>query len=682
MKLNKVNHLDKRKTIIFILLSLLAISIIIFFWFKSAKIISDSEESLSIYNPAKTAEINISVWYPSGMGTPIPYGINRAYPFLVLSQLARVGIPAFLNQAILIGLVMLLTLFSAYILFNYLSRGLFFVAFFGAFFYLLNLYTQTQIFRRLLYNFMFALAYYPLFLYLWIKCLETKSWKYLILFSLSSVIFSFSFNQPATLIPFLLSAAIVFLIKLWQKRKSLQEISTIILFSIFSFFLVCLVNIWWVYPILVTNNDYISLISPIISADSNLKSLEAVSRSFPIHQILLLRQSFWYGPSQHWSDFYNNPLVYIISIVILLITILGLIKSKSSPFWPVLITLIGVGLFISKGTNFPFGHVFFNWLFNNFLYAAALRNPYEKFGIVFLLPYVFFFTFGLYYLLNKLKNNLRKMIFGVSFVIFIIILVWPMWSGNVFREDELIKIPSYYPQANNFLNKLDNLKIFHIPLNKYYNQSYEWGFYGQDPTEYLFDRTPLSYTFDAKMSAFYKRLPELANNRDFPKLLGFLGASNIVVHTDSINKSEDNLIDINTVSNWDGISKISDIGKLTVYQLDPELVRSHLYGIELINDNLEEYTKQIFPEPSILDDEFINFDYQKLSPTRYIVKVKDIRKPFILIFNEAFDSSWTAKIDSQIISNHFKVYGLVNGWLIDKEGIQTIEIKLKIWPWD
>lgn len=651
-------------------------------WFKSGGIIANSEEALSIYSPLKTAESNITVWYPTGMGGLTPFGLNRAYVFLIPAQLADWGVPAYVNQAFLISTTMLLTLLSSYILFNYFSRGSFLISLFGSFFYLLNLYTQAQIFRRLLYNFMFALAYYPLFLYLLIRVLESGSLKFILLFTLSSVIFSFSFNQPATLFPFFISAVVVFLVKFWRERKSPKKIITLIFISFITLILWISANFWWIYPITKGSGDYISTTTN--TDDLNFQSLQAVSQSFPLSQILLLRQAWWYGQGQHWYEFYKNPFIYLLSFIVLVIVVIGLIKSRTIPYRNHLLWLLGIGLFICKGTNIPLGYTFFHWLFYHFFLSQALRNPYEKFGIVFLLPYAFFFGYGIRYLSNRLKNTTKNLFLAGSFLLFMVILVWPTWVGNVFFKEELIKVPNYYMQANSLLNKQSELRIFHVPLSSNFNERYNWGYYGQDPAENLFDRDPLSNTLTPLMNKiFYKNIPEIAKHEDFPKLLGFLGAGNIILHHDNINKAEENLIGVEGLSNWKGINKISDIGKLSIYEIDPLWVRSRFYGID-INDSedVNHYIKRVFPDPSVLEDSFRNLEYRRINNAHYTLEFKDINKSFILVFNGTYDRSWKAKIGSEIIPNHIKIYGLVNGWLIQKRGDIKIEVKFNLWPWD
>ncbi len=673
---------NRRNLLIFSLISFVSVFIISISWFKSGDIITNSEEALSIYHPFKMYETNSTSWYQNEMGFLNPYGINRAYVFLLLSFLSQLGIPAFILQALLIGIAMFFALIFCYLLFNFLSHENFLISSFGSFLYVFNLYTQSQIYRRMLYNYMYALAYYPLFLFLLIKLLNSGSWKTLGVFLLSSVIFSFSFNQPATLMLFLISGVIVTITRLWQLRKDLKRLLNTLLFAFLTLGLFALVNIWWLYPITKGSGDYVSTLPANLTiGDANLDSLKAVSKSFPIQEILLLRQSWWYGPDQHWFSFYSSPLIYLLSIGVLALAILGLVKSYKNRFWPTLLILLGIGLFLSKGANPPFGTAFFSFLFKHFFYSAALRNPYEKVGMIFVLPFAYFFGVGVYFLVNKLKGDFLRKSLAILFGLMIIILVWPVWSGNVFRKDEQVAVPSYYSDANTFLNTQPETRIFHIPVTKYYNEKYDWGYYGQDPSENLFDHPSLSNPYLLGLGSLFSSSVK-PTDKNFASFLGFLGVGNIIDHHDSSNKSENNLVQSSDLNTWDKVNKVYETGKLTIYQIDPALIRSRFYAIQLEDkSDATEYVSKTFPSLDILNEKFTNLAFDKLGPTHFLVHVTNAKSPFILIFNDTFDKSWISRINLEN-QQHSRAYGIVNGWIIEKSGNFDVTVKLKVWPWD
>lgn len=80
--------------------------------------------------------------------------------------------------------------------------------------------------------------------------------------------------------------------------------------------------------------------------------------------------------------------------------------------------------------------------------------------------------------------------------------------------------------------------------------------------------------------------------------------------------------------------------------------------------------------PVTLGDPKISFT--KINPTRFIVHIKNAKKPFILVFSEAYHNLWEATYQDtqkQIPSkDHFLVNSYANGWYITRTGDYTVTI--------
>ena len=150
--------------------------IIIFSWFSAGKIISNnSEENLNILSPSRTAQRYSTFWWPIRTDTKIPFQVSREGVFKILSSMERINIPTFLIQAIFLGVIMLIGMISMFSLTRYGFKFSSFVAGLSSLFYLLNIYSLTQVWKRFLYNGMISWAYLPLFLLFWLKwILENK----------------------------------------------------------------------------------------------------------------------------------------------------------------------------------------------------------------------------------------------------------------------------------------------------------------------------------------------------------------------------------------------------------------------------------------------------------------------------------------------------------------------------
>jgi hypothetical protein len=62
----------------------------------------------------------------------------------------------------------------------------------------------------------------------------------------------------------------------------------------------------------------------------------------------------------------------------------------------------------------------------------------------------------------------------------------------------------------------------------------------------------------------------------------------------------------------------------------------------------------------------INSSFKKISQTEYLVEVKNVSLPFVLVFNESFDQGWKI-ISTDVEAKHLIVNGYANGWYISPE---------------
>jgi hypothetical protein len=86
--------------------------------------------------------------------------------------------------------------------------------------------------------------------------------------------------------------------------------------------------------------------------------------------------------------------------------------------------------------------------------------------------------------------------------------------------------------------------------------------------------------------------------------------------------------------------------------------------------------------------------YTKINPTKYVVDIKNATRPYILAFAESYDPLWTAYVDTgnginkfdSNENNDFKInniplYGLTNGFHVNKTGDYTIVIEYQPQIW-
>jgi hypothetical protein len=74
-------------------------------------------------------------------------------------------------------------------------------------------------------------------------------------------------------------------------------------------------------------------------------------------------------------------------------------------------------------------------------------------------------------------------------------------------------------------------------------------------------------------------------------------------------------------------------------------------------------------------------DYNKIDPTKYVVKVKS-QKPHLLTFAQPYDPLWTAHTEDNSYSTHsIPLYSLSNGFYINKTGEYRLVIEYKAQAW-
>lgn len=649
--------------ILFIFLSL----IVVFSWFWQQKNIASGEEGLAFVNAWRTYQLYRQPWYQTGTGYPIPLMIPRA-PLFAFTSLFETILPSWLSQAIIFYLFILSGLIGTYLLAsNFFKNKL--ISIFSALFYFFNLFTMTQIFGRLLSNGLSAWAYLPYFLLLWIKIISEKNnkIKYYFLFIISSLIFSNSFGHPAFILTLWIPLLLYVLHQLILNRKNITEVKSIIKHTIFGILAWLISSFWWIIPYLKFGQSAFDLTE---NPSVNFDSLKGVSQYFTVKDIILLRQSFIFSP-QLFDGLYTNQAIYFLSYSVLAIIIIGIFKSIKSQNGRFVVMLFLVSLFLSKGTNPPFGNKFYKILFETLPQTQSLRNSYEKIGILFTLSYALLFGLGFHKIITQIKNLKAKIIITICLsVLFFGILVLPIWKGTLYGggvQNTRIKIPAYYANLNMYLNNQnDDARILMLPIVPGDGANYNWAdgkYNGIDPSEFLFERPVISKILRTKyFDAKYMQLNQAFtsnNSKEFSSLLDQTNVKYFVLRNDIDIPTNDILSPENTKKILNSFPEI--IYKQSFDKLD-----------------LYEYAKSNPRKIIAISDQTPEVKYIKNSPTRYTIDIKNAKNPYKLVFKETFNDNWIATIDKNIVSNHQLQYNYANAWEIDKLGNYQIKLQFKL----
>jgi hypothetical protein len=326
--------------------------------------------------------------------------------------------------------------------------------------------------------------------------------------------------------------------------------------------------------------------------------------------------------------------------------------------WFILLFWI-IGFSFSIGTNPPSGAAF-TWFFTNFQFLQAFRNPYEKAGLLLMLPYSILFSFGLSWIYEKSKIVAIIIFIGVCGV-----LVWPMWTGRVINA--WVKVPAYYKEADNWISSQEgDFKIIQMPLVAGDGVRYDWkhAYQGIEPSEFLFNTSSIGRNV-AFNKIYYNILlqrfgifspgsfgpdPDTSlsefRSKELWEELVKLGVRFIVFHRDYDQNTVQSK-SLNTKENLDrenNIKYLKSYGKLDIYEvLSPQSI-SRLYSQ---NTKLETV---------------------KLSVDLYKVKIINATESAIINLLDLYDPGWELYVDNQKINTHNTVLGYANGWTLNKTG--------------
>lgn len=684
-------HFKNKTILLYVTFYLIAICLSVI-WSRGY-LLAAGEEGLHLYNPLRSFVASHFFWLNTLSQVPVPFVYPRITFYAIVSTFQFLGLDSWLNQVIIHTLLITNALVWTY----HLVRVLFpkkpkSTYIFSALFYLFNLYTMSQIWIRFLYPLIFLWSLFPLFLFLWIKWVESGKLKYLVFIAVTSVVFSEAYGITASALVLWIGAGVYFFLKIFTRDNIIRTLTR----GILGLIIWLLINLWWLYPLVrMSNGAFASQTLP----KDNISSLQAVSHSFPTSQIVFLMQKAFFNQAWPWFRFYSSPLVLTVMLGVVVVVILGIAKSINEKKWIFLILLLFIGWFISKGTNPPFGFQFYSIIFTVSPFLTIFRNSYEKAGLLLVLPYSVFFGLGIGYLKQRMHKFSLVILSAALFI-----LVWPMWTGKLFLPFVRIDVPQYYNEANSYLNSLAPGKLFQLPFNHGDGTTYKWGFIGLDSSMFLYDKNSVSalsrfHIFDD----LYSSLPDYFTERKFSNILALLGVSQIVLRNDIVS-GDKGIDDYSTtkdfIQNWDNVIFKRTIGKLAIYSVgDPPSIVLAPVNIQYVDTPGFMFEKIVDPEFKIGKTAFIvsgqnrsltlppissapEISVKQLSAKYYVIRVNNARSPFVLVFNQTYDDLWVARTGDDTVGTHFIANGYANAWLVNKSGSFDIDLVFKIWPWE
>ncbi len=689
------------KKIIFLICFLAAI--LITFWFKDGYVYGTAEDSLIFYNISRFLPESQFAWMEHpGLGR-VTINLTAARPtYEALTFLQHLGLPNFLIQALTLWIILVSAGLGIYFtvkeFFPQLQDRYIFIS---VLFYWFNPLSLVNVWNRFLSDYIFSFGLLPLVSFFFIKGLKNRSYLWSFVFVLVLPFYSFAFTYIAfDILLWIYFFVLTFLFCL--TNTELRARLFYIKFFFFSLLLFMITNIWWITQLL-SFHFFKNINSSVVNFDisGNLGTLDALSKKLGnLSDIFrLINASFLNENSLPWVKlFYSTPFM-VVGYLIISIVLYSIIKEikKTSVF--ILSGLFFVSIYLAKGINPPFGDVY-QFIFTHASFLQVFRNPFEKAEFILTLSTSLLIGFSVFNLSRQLPKKFGNLLsFSVlGFIIFVYGL--PFYTGWVFTSPDpptnnydvgyKVKVPTYYEQANQWLNSQGkNFRFIGFPLGDE-GVTYNWekGYSGVELSSALFSAPGILHT--TAVPYFRELVPQiqetLLSQKDFLKLANALNAKFFFVRHD-INfklrkmKNPDTLDKNLSDREKNGeIKKVATFGQLTFWEnlkwqdttfypakknvnnLNDQQISS-LLSIDVNKGEVLMDDKTI---PSLESNIQVNISYEKVNPARYIVHV-NTTAPFILVFSELFNSAWQASYQNTVYQ-HFRANFYANGWLIDKTG--------------
>ncbi|MFA5184153.1 MAG: alpha-(1-_3)-arabinofuranosyltransferase family protein [Patescibacteria group bacterium] len=351
----------------------------------------------------------------------------------------------------------------------------------GGFLYIFNLYTLTN-FTQGYSILLLPYVVLPLQLYFINKILLTKNYFRYSIGLAFVVLFMTGINPP--LIAINLIVLLIYSFHLFSNYHLLSQYKDILKKLILSFFVVLLINFYWISGILfyfLGPVDISAILSESIYGHNQASSYLNVFRTLGLASF----DQGWEGePYFRYSSVYLKNLLLIFSLYLLPLIVLSsiiFIKNSKRIFWVIFLIILSIPMVVA--TNQGIFARLYEWAYYNVPLFAMFRGNYK-----FIQVYIFGLAVLSVYLLINIKNIRLRNVVTALLSVLIVINAFPFFMWKCFAEDIKIKeIPSYYYEAMNFLKKDKQIsRIFLMPAQ--YFAVFDWGKTNANP-ETLFDKS-------------------------------------------------------------------------------------------------------------------------------------------------------------------------------------------------
>lgn len=318
------------------------------------------------------------------------------------------------------------------------------------------------------------------------KFLETGNKKFLALFALNTIFLIPQAHTATLLYVYILSLLAITgtFIALNFNKKNIIRGALLVIITI-------LINAYIIFPNIFAARNHgqevqNSRINRFFSQEAFAKNQQfgnienaAVAKSF-----LFDWQLYDFGKNQSvdvvssWKKNLENPLVLGFGYLVFVVSLLGVIKTLIKRDKKVLVFLpisVAAFLMLLNGT-FPMTWVFSNLSLISETLKEALRFPFTKFSILYMLGLSVFFAIGLQFIFEKLNRNVLTKVTTAVITAGFILYFLPAFKGDLVSPSMRVSIPNEYFQMFEFFDsKNADERVAVLPIHSFWGWVYnDW----------------------------------------------------------------------------------------------------------------------------------------------------------------------------------------------------------------
>ncbi|MCM8787865.1 MAG: hypothetical protein NC935_07455 [Candidatus Omnitrophica bacterium] len=357
------------------------------------------------------------------------------------------------------------------------------ISLFGAFYYILNIFTLQQFYISF-ELFAVQFAFLPLVLISINDLLTTRNEKNLVKFIIFQLLIAPSAHTPTVFyLSYVFFLIYGFFVAYDVKKNIFQSLKN----TFYLFILIFFIQGYWIIPnlyYLFKNSHYVteSRANILFNQESKWSIIEAADFKSLITGVhyLFTWKDFNFKKLSHeyifseWFTHFYNPFIFFLLIFFNLLALFGFFyvlfdKSKKWKRFGILTIFIFSLLLVWSGIFLPSSII--KLIYKLEPIKEAFRNPFTKLQILYSFSITILITTTLEAIINQLsevkKNHLNFLIWGLIFFCFISIFIVykPAFFGQFINEKLRTGIPSQYFKMYAFLNlKKQNLRVLELPF--------------------------------------------------------------------------------------------------------------------------------------------------------------------------------------------------------------------------